>query len=452
MIKLSQTIHDLPHSPTLWANDLVHQKRKSNETVYHMGFGESPFPVPERMKQALADSAHRKEYLPADGLDELIDAVKNYYRPLLGDEYIDNSDVLVAPGSKLFLYALQMAVEGDLLMPVPSWVSYGPQAKMLGTQVIKVPTRLDDEGYHIAPKDLREAIHNGRREGKNPTKMIINAPNNPTGLTIPSEELPGIAKVCEEEGVLIISDEIYGLVDYGYTYRSIAKVAPQMTAVSTGLSKHLSLGGWRIGVGFVPKSIPGLHNILRVITSETWSSVPSPIQAACIEAYKSHEDIEDHIKACTDIHTLMNRTISRGLKEHGIICPMAQGAFYNYPNFSPFKKELAKNGIKTSQDVHVLLLQKYNLATIAGKAFGEAEDILTLRLSGCDYNGAIALAAYQAGENLDYAFVQKYAPRVIRSIEIFGEFLDEFAGRKKKNIIPVSNMKQEEQQIKTPVS
>ena len=434
MIKLTDTIKNLPHSPTLWANDLVHQKRSNNETVYHMGFGESPFPVPERLKKALADAAHRKEYLKADGLDDLVKAVQDYYRPIYGDDYINKTEVLIAPGSKLILYALQMAIEGDLLMPVPSWVSYDPQAKMLHTDVVKVPTRLDEEGYHIDPASLREAIHNAQKEGKNPTKIIINAPNNPTGLTIPADELPAIAKVCQEEGVLIISDEIYGLVSFDGQYRTCAPHAPEITAVTTGLSKHLSLGGWRIGVGFIPKGIDGLHNAMRCIVSETWSCVSSPVQQACVEAYKKHKDIEDHIQQCTDIHALMNKTVSEGLRAHGIIAPTAQGAFYNYPDFRPFRDALAENGIKTSQDIHEILLNEYNLATLPGKAFGAEENVLTLRLSGCDYDGAQALEAYQNGEALDHVFIEKHAPRVLKAIEIFGEFVEKYGKSKTQNV------------------
>ncbi len=433
MIKLADSIQNLPHSPTLWANDLVHQKRSEGETVYHMGFGESPFSVPERLKKALSDAAHRKEYLKADGLDDLCEAVREYYRPIYGDEYIEASDVLIAPGSKLILYALQMAIEGDLLMPVPSWVSYDPQAKMLHTDVIKVPTTLDDAGYHIDPDALRATIEQARKEGKNPTKIIINAPSNPTGLTIPTGELPALAKVCEEEGVLIISDEIYGFVSFDGEYRSCAPHAPKVTAVTTGLSKHLSLGGWRIGVGFIPKGVDGLHNALRCIVSETWSCVSSPIQDACVEAYKGHKDIEDHIQACTDIHALMNRTVAEGLREHGIIAPQPQGAFYNYPDFAPFREGLAQNGITTSQHVHEVLLKKYNLATLPGKAFGAEEDVLTLRLSGCDYDGAAALEAYQNGATLDRAFVEKYAPRVLKAIEVFGQFVAKYGQGKQSN-------------------
>ena len=298
MIELSEAVESIPLSPTLWANELVWAKRASGETVYHMGFGESPFPVPERLQKALGAAAGRKEYIQSAGLPELLKAVREYYRPFLGD-YVDACDVIVAPGSKLILYALQVAIKGDLLMPVPSWVSYEPQAKLIGTAVVKVPTTLDDAGYHLSPEDLKNAIHKAREEGKNPTKIILNYPNNPTGLTIPEEELPGIAKVCQDEGVLIISDEIYGRVSFDRDYSSIAPHAPENTAVTTGLSKHLSLGGWRLGVGFIPKGVEGLQGALCRFISETWSCVPAPVQVAAIEAYKGYEDIEKHIDDCS---------------------------------------------------------------------------------------------------------------------------------------------------------
>ncbi len=424
MIKLTKRIENLPHSPTLWANDLVHQKRAMGEDVYHMGFGESPFPVPPRLEKALADAAYRKDYLPAEGLKELTDTVKDYYRPILGDDYVDGTDLIVAPGSKLILLGLQMAIEGDLLFVVPSWVSYAPQARLIGDNVIKVQATLDDDGYHLNPDDLRAAIKAARAEGKNPTKMILNSPSNPTGLVIQEDELKGIAEVCREENIFVVSDEIYGFVTFDENYRTISKYAPDITAVSTGLSKHLSLGGWRVGVGFIPKAIDGLYDGMRRFISETWSCVPSPIQKASVEAYKGHDDIEKHIRECTEIHALMNMYISRGLKDIGIDCPMAQGAFYNYPNFDKYRANFAKNDIKTSQDLHEHLLLEYNLATLPGTGFGAEKEVLELRLSGCDYDGTNALAAYRAGEKLDDAFVEKNAPNVVKQIEIFRRFIN----------------------------
>ncbi len=430
MVKLAENIKNVPQSPTLWANDLVHEKRDNNETVYHMGFGESPFPAPERLKKALADEAYRTEYQKVGGMQELTEVIKEYYRDIHGSDYVDQCDVVIAPGSKLVLYALQMAIEGDLLMPVPSWVSYGPQAEMLQTDVIKVPTILNDDGYQINPDALRETIANARAEGKNPSKIIINAPNNPTGLIIPTDNLKEIAQVCQDEDIFIISDEIYGIVNFDGEYRSCAPMAPQITAVTTGLSKHLSLGGWRVGVGFIPKSAVGLAAAMRNIASETWSCTPSPIQKACVEAYKRHQDIEDHIKACTEIHKLMNVTIAKGLQSHGIIAPMVQGAFYNYPNFEPFREAFASNGITTSQQIHEILMKEFNLATLPGHAFGAEKDVLTLRLSGCDYDGGGALEAYQNGETLDMNFVLKHAPNILASIRVFGDFVAKYGALK----------------------
>lgn len=428
MIKLSKAIESIPHSPTLWANDLVWEKRAKGEKVYHMGFGESPFPVPERLQKSLADAAHRKDYLPAAGLPELLETVREYYRPLVGD-YVDQCDVITAPGSKLILYALQVAVEGDLIMPVPSWVSYAPQALLIRTDIIKVKTTLNDQGYHLDPDDLRNAISQARKEGKNPTKIILNSPNNPAGLSIPNDELSEIAKVCEEEGVLIISDEIYGQVSFDHQYSSIALHAMKNTAITTGLSKHMSLGGWRFGVGFIPKGVEGLHGALCRFISETWSCVPAPVQVAAIDAYKRHEDIEKNIADCTNIHALMNKYISQGLKDLGITCGMAQGAFYNYPDFASFREELVQNNIHTSQDLHQYLLEEYNLANLPGSAFGADSNILTLRLSGCDYDGAAALEAYQKGEKLDEDFVAQYAPHITKQIEIFGKFIEKIRSK-----------------------
>lgn len=424
MVKLVETSTEFELSPTLAANEMVAKRRAEGKQVLHMGFGESPFPVPERLQESLKASVGRKEYLPTGGLPELQKTVADYYKNKIGLD-TDKYDVIVAPGSKLILYSLQMAIEGDLLMPVPSWVSYKPQARMLNTNVIKVPTVLDDNGFQIEPAALRKAISDARAEGLNPSKLILNYPSNPTGLTIPEANLKEIAEVAIEEDILIISDEIYGFVSFDDTYRTIAKYAPDNTAITSGLSKHLSLGGWRIGIGFIPKAVDGLNSLLCNIASETWSCVPSPVQAAVIEAYKGHDDIEQHIQQCTDIHKLMNQYISAGLRAAGLHAPTAQGAFYNYPNFDAHRAELAAAGITTSKELANTLLADYGLATLPGTAFGADPEVLTLRLSGCDYDGAAALAAYQGGETLDEAFIEKNAPNVKAQVETFAQFIND---------------------------
>lgn len=424
MPKLIKTATEFKLSPTLAANELVAARRAKGEQVLQMGFGQSPFPVPPRLQKALGDAAHRKEYLPTVGLRELREAVSSYYKEKTSLD-TDQYDVIIAPGSKLILYALQMAVKGDLILPVPNWVSYAPQAKMLHTGIINISAQLDNDGYHIDSEELRATILQARKEGKNPGKIILNYPNNPTGLTIPENELEVLAKVCVEEDILIISDEIYGLINFNNTYHTIAKYAPTHTAITTGLSKHLSLGGWRVGIGFIPKAIDGLQGLLSNIASETWACVSAPIQQAVTEAYKGHEDIENHIKDCTAIHNFMSQYVSEGLRQLGVSVPAPRGAFYNYPDFNFLRSALAQNGIKTSKELTDVILKDYGMVTLPGTAFGAAPEVLTLRISACDYDGTTVLKAYQDGETLNHDFVIKNAPHIEMALKAFRQFIQD---------------------------
>ncbi len=429
MFPLSDEIKAIPHSPTLWANELVWKKRANGDTVYHMGFGESPFPVPERLEKALAAYAGRKEYMPAAGHPDVLEAIRSYYKPLLGN-YMDHCDLIIAPGSKLILFALQAAIKGDLIIPAPSWVSYAPQARLLKQQVTTFPPDKDDQGahgYRITAELLDKAISNARKNGQTPTKIILNTPNNPSGMTIADADMADIATLCEQENLFIISDEIYGLLSFDGCYRSFSQYAPTHTAVSTGLSKHLSLGGWRFGVGMIPKAATGLYDALCRYISETWSCAPAPVQLAAAEAYKNHPDIEKHIKDCTAIHAAMNTYIAKSFREIGIKCPPPQGAFYNYPDFSPYREALHAKGIRTSDDLHKILLESYHVATLPGTAFGAAPDILTLRISGCDYDGQKVLKAYQEGASLTADFIHIYAPQIPAALGQMEKFVTDIS-------------------------
>lgn len=423
MVTLSSITSQFELSPTLAANELAQRRRAEGLPVLHMGFGESPFPVPPRLDKALAEAAGLKQYLPTAGLDSLRAAASAYYADKTGLN-TDAFDVIIAPGSKLVLYALQMAVAGDLLLPVPSWVSYEPQARMVGSEVIKLPTTLNDDGYYISPDILKETITKARQQGLNPSKIILNSPSNPTGLCYNEENLKALADVCIAEDILIISDEIYGFVDFeDKPYASIARYAPGQTAITTGLSKHLSLGGWRIGIGFIPKSINGLQEMLCTIASETWSCAPAPIQQASIEAYKGYDDIERHIADCAAIHRLMNTYIAENLRSFDIDVPLPQGAFYTYPNFNRQRDGLMKLDIQTSFDLSAYLGRHFGLITLPGAAFGADSTDLSLRLSGCDYDGRQALSAYQEGTALDNDFVARFAPHVVEAVEAFDSFM-----------------------------
>jgi aspartate aminotransferase len=326
---------------------------------------------------------------------------------------------MVGPGSKTLLFALQMCIPGDVLLPVPSWVSYAPQAALLKQNVIPVELELSETGLSMDAGVLRQAIVQARANGMAPSKMILNYPSNPTGLTASDAALASIAEVCRAEKIILIADEIYGRLAYDHRYRTVASHLPESTVITTGLSKHLSVGGWRLGVSLIPKAATGLFDDMCRVASETWSCVSTPIQYAAIDAYQEHADIEDFVRTSTDIHACVNRYIAGKLRALGAECHTPQGGFYNWPDFT---KQLG-DVCGTSDELAHRLLDEHGVATLAGSSFGERPDKLCLRLSGCDYDGKTALELWPAlGKNAD-EFVARAAPNVVAALAAIEDFV-----------------------------
>jgi len=403
-------------SSTLAANELINQMRTDGIDIAHMAFGQAPFPAPQRMVDALRDHAGEKGYMPISGLPELRQAVADHHA-LHTNVDMSSYDVVIGPGSKVMLFALQMAIPGDLLLPVPTWVSYEPQAKLLGQRVFPVPTNVSDDGYTIAVAAIDRALTEARSAGLNPTKLLINFPNNPTGLSIDDDTMSAIVDICRKRDLVLISDEIYGRLSYDHSYRSAASAYPEGAVVTTGLSKHLSLGGWRLGICLVPKAIDGLFEHLCHIASETWSCVAAPIQVASIHAYAGHSDIEQFIRDTTDIHALVNGYVATSLRSLGADCPTPQGGFYTWPDFS----NVLSGSYESSDQLARTLLEKYKVATLCGSVFGEKPDMLKLRLSACDYDGEKALAIWNARNNSDdmQNTIEQIAPNVVTAMRSF---------------------------------
>jgi aspartate aminotransferase len=418
-IRIRPAVAGLPLSPTLAANQSA-QANAGAQPLLHMGFGQSPFPVHPRLAEALAAAATRNAYDDVAGLAALRARAKTYFCAHLGLD-AKAYECIVAPGSKLILYALQMAIEGDLILPMPSWVSYAPQAMMLGDRVHWLPAALSDDGYHIDAERLEALILDVRSRGANPAKLILNSPNNPTGLVIPAEDYGPIVDVCERYGIFLISDEIYALTAFDGTRQSIAARCNGTAAVTIGLSKHLSLGGWRVGFGLLPANQGALLNSLNAIASETWSCVAAPIQEAALLAVAGEDDIEDYIRRCTSIHATVARVAAERIANARIDCPRAQGAFYLWPNFEPLRQHLKEKDIQTSRQLADALLDQKRVLALPGSAFGAPPDHLALRLSLCDYKGAEALAACTAHE-IHPDQVADFAPRVVAAADAIAAF------------------------------
>lgn len=368
----------LDQSPTLLINERVRQLWDAGETVYHLGFGESRFPAHPKILRALAESANCRSYLPAAGIPELRRAIADFHSRQLGQD-VGFEQVIVGPGSKALLFAFQMAAAGATVLPTPSWVSYDPQAQLIGRPVLRIPSSLHD-GHRLHPDRLRNLLCHSPHDHH---LLILNSPNNPTGGMLEPALLEEIATICRRENVLVLSDEIYALTAYGRDHVSISSYYPEGTVVLGGISKHLSLGGWRLGTAIVPPGETGRH-LLKAVTkigSELWSTPSAPIQVAAVTAYGNDPELAAYIDRCTRLHAARTRYLWRGLSELDVQCAEPMGGFYLYPNFDHWCGPLAGKGVHTSIDLARYLLDTCHIATLPATDFGAPPQELSLRLS-----------------------------------------------------------------------
>lgn len=425
--ELNAFFNDKAPSSTLAINEHVKALWQKGEKVFHMGFGESRFAVHPKLQAALADHVSEKSYLPSRGLPALCESVAEYYSNKLELEF-SGQQVMIGPGSKALIYGLQHVLEADLFLPTPSWVSYAPQAELLNNKFHYIPAS-PETNYQFDLKAFDQLVQQSSNDKK---LLIINSPNNPTGQMYSESFLKELAEYCRKNNILVISDEIYFLVEHGdVKHCSIAKFYPEGTFILGGLSKHLSIGGWRLGVAVLPDTEFGkkLMSAMAIFASEIWSSVASPIQYAAITAYSADSDIEDYIKKCARIHGIRTRFIYKNLSELGIACTKPQGAFYITANFDQWSQQLLAKGIATSSQLAKYLLENHSIATLPADSFGIESSTLSLRLASSyldmekDSDSERLLTLLDRGVSEDEFMLPENHPNTHAVIEGFTEFV-----------------------------
>ncbi len=412
---LNLNVRGLPVSATLGINELSNKLRAEGKQVFKMGLGQSPFPVPQPVIQELQANAHQKDYLPVRGLPALQDAVSEYYQRTQGLNF-NPANILVGPGSKELMFILQLAYYGDLVIPTPSWVSYAPQAHIIGRHVYWLPTQRDNR-WLLTPDELEKLCQ------KDPTKpriVILNYPNNPTGCSYTDNELKELADVARKYHVILLSDEIYGELDFEGRHVSIARHYPEGTIISSGLSKWCGAGGWRLGTFAFPAALDWLLEGMAAVSSETFTATSAPIQYAAVRAFRGGTRIEEYLKQSRRILKAIVERACTQLNSKGAIVAPPQGAFYIFPDFSPLKEKLAARGIRTSTEMCEKILAETGVAILPGSAFGRPEHELTCRIALVDFDGAKALAAverYPLGEALPEAFLVDCCFKIVEAID-----------------------------------
>ena len=399
--KVKKKILKLKESSTLVINEKSKELISKGKKVYQFGFGQSPFPVPEKIVEVLRKNAHRKEYLPIQGLPELRENISKYLSKKTGNDY-PKENILITPGSKEAMLLIHLAFNGEIIIPAPGWVSYEPQAE-IGTNKVHWLETSRTNNWFPTGKELEKKI---RSIGKKKNLiLIVNSPNNPSGTVC--EKLEDLAKVAKKYKLTVLSDEIYTDLTFSNEYDSISKFYPELTFITGGLSKWCGAGGWRLGFLVVPKKLTQFLKSLKSLASESYSTVNTPTQYASVEAYAfEYENYKLKVRA---ILKAVGNYVYNNLKSNNILIAPPQGAFYLMPEFK-IKK------YKTSSKLCEAILKDTGVAMLPGSDFGFSPRKMLTRLSYTDFDGAEFFKKVTNCSMIDDEMIKKYAPNVVEGV------------------------------------
>ena len=399
--KVKKNILSLKESSTLAINERSKKLIKEGKKIYRFGFGQSPFQIPLKIVDTLKKNAHKKEYLPIQGLPELREEISNYLFSKTGVKY-SKDNILITPGSKEAMLLIHVAFNGDIITPAPSWVSYEPQAEIGLNKVHWLETSMENNWFPTA-EELEKKL---RKIGKKRNLiLILNSPNNPSGAIC--RNLKDLARVAKKYKLSILSDEIYTDLSFDNSYKSISEFYPEATFISGGLSKWCGAGGWRLGFLAVPDGLKLFMNSLKSLASESYSTVNTPTQFAAVEAYSGNYD-DYKFKVRSILHAVGNY-VYENLRSNKVIINPPQGAFYLMPEFKNKK-------YKSSSELCDTILNETGVAMLPGSDFGFRPKKMLTRLSYTDFDGDEFFKNVTNYNSIDDEMVERYAPNVVEGV------------------------------------
>ena len=325
--------------------------------VISLGIGEPDFVTPEPILKAGIASLQRGEtqYTSNSGILELRQNLSKHLQKLYGVSY-DAEELLITVGVSEALYLALTAIldHGDeVIVPEPCFVAYTPEVIFAGGKPITVPTTVADQ-FQVSAAAIEAAITSRTKA------ILIGYPNNPTGAVMSRERLIEISQIAEKHDLIVISDEIYDRLVYGFDHVCFASL-PNMRARTItlgGFSKDYAMTGWRIGYAGGPAEI---ISAMRKIHQYTIMSAPTTAQRAAMEALANGND---HVTKMVNEYDRRRKLIVGGFNNLGLDCFEPKGAFYTFPS-------IARSGMNENEFCEKLL-QEEQVAVIPGSAFGES--------------------------------------------------------------------------------
>jgi aspartate aminotransferase len=367
-MKLSLVAESMRASSTLSISAEANRKIAEGVDIINFSAGEPDFNTPENIKDAAKAALDNNftHYTPYEGIEELRRAIADDLKKQCGLEY-DVDQIVISNGSKHAILNAFKAIldpKDEVLVPAPYWNSYIDIIKMCYGVPVVVNTKKGN-GFKVKPEQLEAALTDKTKA------LIINSPNNPSGMMYSEEELKEIADFAVKHDLYVISDELYKKLVYSKKLRhvSIASLGEDIysrTIVVDGLSKSYAMTGWRVGYTASNKEVAVA---IANIQSNTTSNINSIAQAAALEALTGDQtEVENMIKEFEHRRDYIAQRIS-DIPLLSSLLP--KGAFYLFVDVSKlYGGKVRDIEINSSEDVAKALMQYYNVAVVPSSAFG----------------------------------------------------------------------------------
>jgi len=368
---LTDRINNMAVSATLAMAAKARELKQEGRDIIGLSLGEPDFNVPDFIKEAAkkAIDENWSSYSPVDGYVELKKVIAAKFKRDNNLTYgVDQ--IVVSTGAKQSLYNVAMAMiqQGDeVILPAPYWVSYSDIVQLAEGVPVEVPTSLETD-FKMTAAQLEAAI-------TPKTKMLwFSSPCNPSGSVYSQQELASLAAVLRKHpGIYVVSDEIYEHINFTGQHVSIAAIEGmyERTITVNGVSKAFAMTGWRIGYIGAPAWIAKATNKLQGQVTSGANSIAQRATIAALEAPKS--SIQFMID---EFHKRRDLILGLMAEIPGFKLNVPEGAFYVFPDVSDyFGKTIQGVKIENANDFALFLLDKANVATVTGEAFGNNDCI-----------------------------------------------------------------------------
>jgi aspartate aminotransferase len=358
-MSVSHLARSIVESPTLRLNEEARLLRERGEPVIHLGIGEpkNKAPIPAILSTASKVVTGDIKYSPTDGLPSLKKAIIRYTEEHY-DRVVAPEQIIVSSGAKQSIFNLLYALlnpQDEVIILAPYWVSYPEMVRMVyGVPVIVTP---EDGSFYPRLSDIERAVSSYTKA------IIVNSPNNPSGVVYPASFIADVVDFCERKGIYLIADDIYHQlvfdgVEAPPAYRFTKKdIESTKVVVVNGIAKMYGMTGYRIGWTIASRE---LTQIMTNIQAQTTSCVSSILQAGAEGALLGLQSVVTALR----LQIQNNRDVIMQELEtfRGVRVTKPQGTFYCLPDFRAY----SQNSVELAN----FLLKKAMVVTVPGKEFG----------------------------------------------------------------------------------